>query len=319
MFVFGGIGPDAVSLSLRPGYGRAHAKYLFDIDPQYGRVQSGGLPLLINDANRLTYGEVVVEYALNAYTVTYGEVVFEYILGGIVEADFTSILEINSLSDGSRESAAAFISIIDIKSLTDGQVEVEAAFDSILDITSLFPAERTSNAEFLSVVEFVGEWVPDDAEIDAWAFTLGGEATPASRYENYDFNSFATVEGRYYAVGDSGIYELGGDDDDGVGIAGNILTGARPQGVDRLQRMPILYITGRSTGVLHCTLVDEEGVAHDYTAERPLGARETRQRVKLGKGLKMSFWQPRISNEAGQDFELENVGTLPDVLKRRVG
>lgn len=283
------------------------------------RVQSSAHALLLNEAGRLVYGGLVMEWALNAYAKSYGGAVIEYILGGIVEADFVSVIDITSIAVGERESNATFTSVIDITSLVTGEVEVDASFDSVLDITSLFPAERTSNAEFLSVIEFVGEWLPDAPGIDAWAFTLGGEAAPASRYENFDFNSFAALEGHYYAVGDDGIFELGGEDDDGVGIAGHILTGSRPQGVDRLQRMPILYLTGRSTGVLHCSVVDEEGVAHDYTAERPLGARESRQRVKIGKGLKASLWQLRIGNEAGQDFELMDAGSLPDVQKRRVG
>jgi len=154
--------------------------------------------------------------------------------------------------------------------------------------------------------------------VDAWAFTLDGETTPASRYAQFDFNSFTMLDGMCFAAGADGIYELGGEDDDGAAIEAHLLTASRPQKVDRLQRMPRVYLVGRSEGVLHCAVVDEQGVVCDYTAERALGAHETRQRVKIGLGLKASIWRLRIGNEQGQDFELMDAGTLPDVLTRRV-
>ena len=109
-----------------------------------------------------------------------------------------------------------------------------------------------------------------------------------------------------------------GDDDAGAAIDGYVLTPRRAQGADRRSRVPLIYLTGRSQGILHCTVIDEEGAEFDYTAERALGDRDARERVKLGRGLKASFWQLKIGNENGEDFELTDAGSLPDVQKRRV-
>ena len=163
-----------------------------------------------------------------------------------------------------------------------------------------------------SMASYLGE------PVTAWVFTLGAEVPPVSRYSDFGFNSFVQIGGRYYAAGDDGIYELRGDDDGGEEIEGYFLTGRKQQEVDRRTRTPVLYITGRSTGLLHCRVIDEDGVEHDYMAERALGNVPSRERVKVGRGLKMTNWQFRIGNESGQDFELSDAGTLVDVQKRRV-
>lgn len=292
----------------------------FSAFPVNWRVQSNVHALLLNEAGRLIYGEAAIEYTLNAYTVTYGEIVIEYILGGIVDAEFTSTLSFAAPFTGSREVAATFTSALTFSSTMAGQVEAEAEFTSTLDFASLFTTQRERTAEFVSTLVFDSDFEPDDIEQETWVFTLGGEAAPASRYTGFYFNSFAVVDGYYYAAGIDGIYELGGEDDDGTAIEAAILTASRPQGgVDRLQGMPRVYLLGRSDGILHCEVTDQDGTVYDYPAERALGTRESRQRVKIGRGLRKSVWPIRIKNEGGQDFELIDVGTLPDVLKKRVG
>lgn len=290
----------------------------FTAFPINWQVQSSAHALLLNEAGLLVYGGASMEYVLNAYTKTFGGASMEYILGGIVDADFSSILNISGAFVGLRESNAAFTSQINLSSSSAAQVEVDVTFASVLTFTSLFPAERTSEAAFVSILNLLSEMLPDDPDIDVWVFTLGGETTPVSRYDNFRFNSFASVEGHYYAASDGGIVELTGNDDAGVVINAHIVTPRRAQGVDRQTRMPLVYLAGRSEGLLHCGVIDEAGITHDYTAELALGARDARTRVKLGKGLSASFWQLRIANESGQDFELTGIGTLPDVRKRRV-
>lgn len=154
--------------------------------------------------------------------------------------------------------------------------------------------------------------------VTAWVFTLGADAPPVSRYAGFDFNSFVQIGGRYYAASDAGIFELGGENDDGAEIEGYILTGRAQQGTDRRTSVPILYVTGRSAGVLHVRVIDEDGAEYDYTTERALGNVPSRERVKFGRGHRMTFWRYRIGNERGEDFELTDAGTLVDVRQRRV-
>lgn len=301
------------------GDGQQFTDRYFSAFPVNWQVQSSAHALLLNEAGRLVYSGAAMEYALNAYAKTYGGAVIEYILGGIVEAEFTSAITITTAFDGLREMDAEFTSAITHTAPFVGDVEVDAEFASHINFSSLFLPERTLEAEFASHIVFAGEWATEQPGLDVWAFTLGADAPPASRYTGFSFNSFAEVEGRYYAAGDAGIFELTGDNDAGTAIDAYVLTARRGQGADRRSRMPMVYLTGRSQGVLHCSVIDEEGAEFDYTAERALGDRDGRERVKPGKGLKASFWQLKIGNERGEDFELTDVGTLADILKRRVG
>lgn len=297
--------------------------------PVNWQAQSSAHALLDNAAGLLVYGGATIEYTLNAYAKTYGGASIEYILGGIVDAEFTSAITFTAPFAGEREVDAEFTSACTWSAPFGGEVEVDAEFTSVIDFSSVFLPERTLEAEFTSVITVTDEWfgsvttvtgeVLDQAGLDAWVFTLGADAPPISRYLGFDFNSFAELGGRYYAAGDDGIYELGGENDDGAQIEGHIITGRAQQSGDRRTRMPILYLSGSSVGVLHCGVIDEDATVHDYTAERALGDIPSRERVKIGRGIKASFWQMRIGNEAGEDFELIDAGTLPDVLKRRVG
>lgn len=261
------------------------------------------------------------------YPYSAGIVAFEPLTSFGVDKLFSPDIIMSRAQARARYHIAAPASRIEISSqgLAVRRLHVEAGSSLVLTSAALARGRYHLIAPSSGIV--VSDAYYRGTPLDVWAFTLpnintgagGGEAAPASRYESFEFNSFAMVEERYYAVGDSGISEIGGENDDAAEIAGDILTGTRPQGADRLQRMPIVYLTGRSEGLLHCAVIDEDGAVHDYTAERACGPRETRQRVKIGCGLKASLWQLRIGNEGGQDFELMDAGSLPDVLKRRIG
>ena len=184
------------------------ARTYYSAFPVNWRAQSNAHALILNAAGQLVYFGDVQEYALNAYTKTYFGDVMEYILGGIVEAEFTSAITITAPFEGLREMDAAFASTITITAPFIAEVEVDAEFASTITFSSTFPVERTLEAEFASSIAYTGEWVPDELGIDVWAFTLGGDVPPPSRYTSFDFNSFAAIEGRYYAAAADGIYEL---------------------------------------------------------------------------------------------------------------
>lgn len=282
------------------------------------QAQSNAHALLINEAGRLVDGGVSALYALNAFAKTEAGVSLLYILGGIVDAEFTGTVTMTAPFIGDRESDALFSSQVTLATPFVADVEVDASFSSTVDLGSPFTGDRDRLAEFLSVVGVSSLFLPDDAVIDVWVFGVDSEAPSISRYSGFRFNSFAELNGRYYAAGDDGISELTGGTDEGAAIEGHIVTGRAAQGGDRRSRASIVYITGRSAGVLHCATIDEKGVENDYRMETPLGDIVSRERVKIGKGLKESFWQFKIGNEGGEDFELMNVGTLPDQQKRRV-
>jgi hypothetical protein len=299
------------------------ADQYFSAHPVNWRAQSNAHALLLNEAGRLIYGGWAVEYALNAYAKTYGGWAVNYALGGIVEADFTSVLDVPSGCSTTAEYVGlSFSSTADMTSAFAQLKEVDASFASVLDGQSALVANLTLEAVFSSTLEILTTAILDGIEYDVWAFTLDSEHLPGYRYENFNFNSFARLStgagDLYYGADDTGIYELTGGTDNGTQIRASIITGRHAEGSEHLSQVVSGYLAGTSTGQLVLRVITDTGTIYSYTAEAALGTYPTRQRVKLGKGLKSSFWQFEVKNQNGEDFDLMGVDVLPVVLKRRI-
>lgn len=160
-----------------------------------------------------------------------------------------------------------------------------------------------------------------DAPLVAWV--LGAEAKAAWTYADWPFNSYAEVGGRQYAMGPTGIVELGGDDDDGEAIAARLRTGLTNFGTGRGKRMESAYLGYTSDGQLglavSITSPDGTKTEHRYLMRpRPDGGAAHEGRIKVGRGLKSVFWQFEVVNVEGADFELHDLQLLPMILDRRV-
>ena len=253
------------------------------------------------------------DYAYSAGIVALEELTSE----GVDELVYPDLIFSNATARA-RYHIIAPVSLVTISNQATAVRRIHAVAPS----TGIVNSEATARARYhviapnSGIVESMASYFGE--AVTAWVFTLGVELPPVSRYTDFGFNSFVQIGGRYYAASDEGIFELGGENDDGVDIDGYVLTGRKQQGGDRRTRTPILYLTGRSTGVLHCAVIDESGREYDYTTERALGDIPSRERVKFGRGLKMTYWRYRIGNERGEDFELADAGTLVDVQQRRV-
>jgi hypothetical protein len=325
MLIFGTqteLDPSA-GLLLGGNEGTLSAERYFSRFPVNWKAQSNAHSLLLNGSGLLIYGGFRLEYWLDSYAKTYGGFRIEYILGGIVEGSFESVMDVPSAHSTLAEYVnLSFSSTADIPSALSVSREVDVSFASVCDGSSALVANLTLDAVFSSTLEILTHAVLDGIEYDVWAFTLDSEHTPASRYENFNFNSFAKLStgagDLYYAADDTGIFELTGGTDNGTQIQASLLTGRHAEGSEHLQQVLTGYLAGTSTGQLVLRVITDSGAIHSYTAEAALGTNPTRQRVKLGKGLKSNFWQFEIKNQSGEDFNLMNVDVLPVVLKRRI-
>ena len=139
-------------------------------------------------------------------------------------------------------------------------------------------------------------------------------------YEQFDFTGFARQGGRQFAVGPDGLYELGGDNDDGQVINAHLTTGLSDLGSPLLKTVDAAYVgyTADQALTLTATVGQADGERTiDYALAETAEAL-TQARVKLGKGVKARYWQFALANQAGGDFTLETLEVLPVVLGRRV-
>lgn len=154
------------------------------------------------------------------------------------------------------------------------------------------------------------------------AWVVNTETRAATQYENYPFNSFAAAGGRYFAADADGIYELGGDTDDGDAIRARFRIGLSNLGTGKEKRMPAMYWGYRASGSLVLKVISTEVTGEkveNWYALRPRGDGAPREgRTQIGRGIKSVFWDFEVANIKGADFELDSLELFPMILDRRV-
>jgi len=145
-----------------------------------------------------------------------------------------------------------------------------------------------------------------------------------ARYTNYPFNSFAKAPwGAYVGATDTGLYELGGDTDDGEPITARIRSALTDFGDRRAKRVPAMYVGYTATGQIGLKVIStsERGVKtedHYLLEPRPATGGVRESRFKVGRGIASVYLGFEVVNVGGADFALDVVEWLPIRLDRRV-
>ena len=150
--------------------------------------------------------------------------------------------------------------------------------------------------------------------VSVWS--VNAETGASAAYEDYPFNSFATIGGRHFGAASDGIYELVGDDDAGVPIQAHMNLGKRNFGTSKLKAMPYAYLGVASDGLM-VVRVTTEGASYTYKA-RAASAEMQTQRVDFGRGLRANYFTLELMNENGADFDLDVIELAATPLTRRI-
>lgn len=152
---------------------------------------------------------------------------------------------------------------------------------------------------------------------DAFAtWALNVENGGSTRYENYDFNSFASLNGAYYGCKADGVYLLEGDTDSGNAIQAMLSFGKQDFGTSAFKHISNAYIGVSSTGKLVLRVI-AEGESYDYVA-RASDERLRTQRFDTGRGLRVNQLEFELYNQDGDNFELASVEFAVLPVKRRI-
>lgn len=142
-----------------------------------------------------------------------------------------------------------------------------------------------------------------------------------TEYSNYNFNSLGSWNAVSYGATDTDIYQLTGADDAGTNIASYLVTALTTMGTRYTNRVERAYLGLRNDGTVHLRIVarqdDDTKVSHIYSLTET-GNTLRRERVKLGRGVRATYWQFELRNEDGADFELDEMVFIPIVLQRRI-
>jgi hypothetical protein len=179
------------------------------------------------------------------------------------------------------------------------------------------------NARLLQIlregISFAGVIRLDDETYDAWV--VNTETFAAWQYENFNYNSFAQCQGRYFALNDMGLHELTGDSDNGTPIDATIRTGLINFGGGLLSNVPRMYVGYTTDGTLMAKAIStREGQKWEnwYTLDARTADVPAPNAAKFDRGAKSVYWQFELTNVDGADFELHEVSVMPVILRRRV-
>ncbi len=140
-----------------------------------------------------------------------------------------------------------------------------------------------------------------------------------TRYTGWAFNSLAGFNDLYFGANDDGIYLLDGTDDDGSAIAMTIETGMSDLGTSHLKKMDRVWIQYEADGhaILTAITDGDTRTEYDLPATGSTGAHNTY--VKIGKGLKSTYWGFALANADGSYLRLDVLEPKPIILKHRRG
>ena len=155
------------------------------------------------------------------------------------------------------------------------------------------------------------------------AWVMGMDSKAVWTYDDYPFNSFATVGGKRLAAGPDGISELGGEDDNGSAIAWAIQTGMTNLGTMFKKRLDCAYIGYTSDGQVGLSTIatdpaDGARVQYNFVLEKAVNAKDetTPNRIKLGRGIEAVYFSFRLAGTG--PFSLSNARILKLNTSRRV-
>lgn len=160
-------------------------------------------------------------------------------------------------------------------------------------------------------------------DTDYVGWMLNTDALAASQYSSAPFDSYASFKGRDYAAGPNGLVVFGGTDDDGAAIDWSLRTFLMDFGTSKFKRVPDVYIGARTDGQLVLKVITRAPGTGAQSTDWYLVKRNPDEgagtgKVKVGRGLKSTWWAVELVNADGASLELDSIALRPLILDRRV-
>lgn len=161
-----------------------------------------------------------------------------------------------------------------------------------------------------------GELVARMALVHALTHVMNTVSTAVTVFENYQFNSFAKIGGKYYAADATGLHRIDdGKLDETAAIQWAIQTGLLDFRSAMQKRMSDFYLAMRSEGDVTLTVSTDELDPYEYSL-KPYEIETLKQRRDLiGKGMRGRYWQFGLSGDSDFDMDAYNMAVV-DTARR---
>lgn len=139
-----------------------------------------------------------------------------------------------------------------------------------------------------------------------------------TEYTNFNFNSYAKFNGRYIAANLTGIFELGGADDNGANIDSSLKTGTVDIYNGNVNRLRDAYVTFSSDGDIKLITVGNETTSRPYLKTNAVVSKIHERRIVFERGIDDRFFSFELLNSGGSTFDINSLRVaLGPVRKRR--
>lgn len=128
------------------------------------------------------------------------------------------------------------------------------------------------------------------------------------------YNSMCRFGNQYLGCTDSGLFKVGGFDDNGTQVPALVKSGMFDLGTDRPKRFRFFYFGIEAHGSLKLSVYGDGVLAGTYTVTSA-GTTPQGVRVPISRAVSARYWQWQIENIGGAFFALYKVEALPVVLR----
>ena len=135
-------------------------------------------------------------------------------------------------------------------------------------------------------------------------------------YDNYNFNSMATINRKTFLANSTGLYSMEGSLDGTAFIESKLKTAALDFGTSNLKKVPDMYIGASTDGDIVVKVSTDERVEVTYRLNSPTIVSDL-QTIKLGKGLIGSLWQFEVIDVGATELDLTSIEWIPTVFGRK--
>lgn len=289
------------------------------IAPPLTGQRLGGIGFYRTETGQPRFNEVDGAYLFDTYVTAYTYVQGQYSFALITAL---SLYESLNVIEAPAYSAVYSTVLAEVLNAIETPVVIRSipvGFAETLSVADTYVFQGVYGillSESLFVSDTLGT---NDALI---AYAVNANTGALTTYNNFNINSFAQLNGKFYGMTDAGLVELTGDTDNGIAIDASIKLGTTELGTDTvatelLKRLPAVYLGVNTAGDMLLN-VTANGATNTYQLTAATSTSLHTGRLLLGKGVASRYWDFELTNVDGADFTLDSITFYPVALGRRV-